>query len=95
MVTSLPTKIYENCIKVNMQKLHTVEWVWVMEMYKKVRDLREDKDMTQQQMADYLNVTQATYSRYESGELDIPTQVLIKLSRFHKVSVDYLLGLAD
>lgn len=78
-----------------MQKLHTVEWFWVMEMYKKVRDLREDKDMTQQQMADYLNVTQATYSRYESGELDIPTQVLIKLSRFHKVSVDYLLGLAD
>ncbi|WP_236339115.1 helix-turn-helix domain-containing protein [Paenibacillus plantiphilus] len=64
-------------------------------MYKKVRDLREDKDMTQQQMADFLNVTQATYSRYESGELDIPTQILIKLSRFHKVSVDYLLGLDD
>ncbi|CAH1195245.1 hypothetical protein PAECIP111893_00649 [Paenibacillus plantiphilus] len=78
-----------------MQKPYIIEWFWVMEMYKKVRDLREDKDMTQQQMADFLNVTQATYSRYESGELDIPTQILIKLSRFHKVSVDYLLGLDD
>ena len=64
-------------------------------MYKKVRDLREDKDITQQKMAEYLNVTQATYSRYESGELDIPTLVLIKLARYHKVSVDYLLGLTD
>ncbi|MCD9024663.1 helix-turn-helix domain-containing protein [Cohnella silvisoli] len=64
-------------------------------MYKKIRDLREDKDITQQQMAEHLNITQATYSRYESGELDIPTAVLIKLSRFHKVSVDYLLGLTD
>nr|WP_236338924.1 helix-turn-helix transcriptional regulator [Paenibacillus plantiphilus] len=64
-------------------------------MYTKIRGLREDKDITQQQMADYLNVTQATYSRYERGELDIPTQVLIKLSQFHKVSVDYLLGLTE
>jgi len=64
-------------------------------MYKKVRDLREDKDITQQKMAAYLNVTQATYSRYESGELDIPTTILIKLAKYHKVSVDYLLGLTD
>ncbi|MFD0872050.1 helix-turn-helix domain-containing protein [Paenibacillus residui] len=64
-------------------------------MYRKVRDLREDKDITQQQMAEHLNITQATYSRYESGDLDIPTSVLIKLSKFHKVSVDYFLGLTD
>jgi len=64
-------------------------------LYKRIRGLREDKDLTQQQMAEYLNITQATYSRYESGELDIPTVVLIKLSNFHKVSVDYLLGLTE
>jgi len=67
----------------------------VIDLYKKVRDLREDKDLTQQKMAEYLNVTQATYSRYESGELDIPTSVLIKLAGYHKVSIDYLLGLTD
>lgn len=64
-------------------------------MYKRIRDLREDKDVTQQKMAEYLNVTQATYSRYESGELDIPTPVLIKIAVYHKVSIDYLLGLTD
>lgn len=66
-----------------------------MSLYKKIRDLREDKDLTQQKIAEYLNVTQATYSRYESGELDIPTAVLIKLAEFHEVSVDFLLGLTD
>jgi len=85
--------LYEYRIKVNMQKSYNIEWFWVIDMYKKVRDLREDKDITQQKMAEYLNVTQATYSRYESGELDIPTSVLIKLAGYHKVSVDYLLGL--
>ena len=78
-----------------MQKSYKLEWSWVIDMYKKVRDLREDKDVTQQKMAEHLNVTQATYSRYESGELDIPTSVLIKLSEYHKVSIDYLLGMTD
>ncbi|MCL2677658.1 MAG: helix-turn-helix domain-containing protein [Clostridiales bacterium] len=64
-------------------------------MKTRIRDLREDKDITQQQMADFLNVTQATYSRYESGELDIPSMALIKLSQYYKTSVDYLLGLTD
>lgn len=63
-----------------------------MTMYQNIRNLREDKDLTQQQMADYLNITQATYSRYESGNLDIPSAILIKLSKFHNVSTDYLLG---
>lgn len=64
-----------------------------MHMYRRIRDLREDKDLTQQQLADFLHVTQATYSRYESGELDIPSSILIKLASFHKVSVDYILGI--
>ncbi|MEC0329163.1 helix-turn-helix transcriptional regulator [Paenibacillus sp. FSL R5-0527] len=61
-------------------------------MYKRIRDLREDRDMTQQQLADYLNISQATYSRYESGNLDVPSSVLIKLSEFYNVSIDYILG---
>lgn len=61
--------------------------------YPRIRELREDKDMSQKELADYLHVSQATYSRYERGELDIPTQILIHLARFHKVSTDYLLGL--
>ncbi|WP_238656186.1 helix-turn-helix domain-containing protein [Paenibacillus piscarius] len=61
-------------------------------MYTKIRDLREDKDITQQQMADLLHITQTTYSRYENGNLDLPSVVLIKLANFHNVSVDYILG---
>ena len=62
-------------------------------MYQRIRDLREDRDLTQKQMAEMLNLSQSTYSRYESGILDIPSSVLISLAKFHKVSVDYLLGL--
>lgn len=87
--------LYENCIKVNMQFPHKVKLFWVIDMYAKIRDLREDKDLTQQQMAEFLNITQATYSRYESGDLDIPSAVLIKLSEFYNVSIDYLLGQTD
>lgn len=61
-------------------------------MYKRIRDLREDRDLTQQQLADYLNISQATYSRYESGNLDVPSSMLIKLSEFYDVSIDYILG---
>lgn len=64
-------------------------------MYKKVRDLREDKDLTQQELAAMLHLTQATYSRYETGDLDIPTGILIRLSKFYNVSIDYLLGQTD
>ena len=64
-------------------------------MYQRIRDLREDRDLTQKEMADMLNLSQSTYSRYESGILDIPSSVLISLAKFHKVSVDYLLGLDD
>ena len=64
-------------------------------MYKRIRDLREDRDLTQTQMAKVLNCSQQVYSNYELGQRDIPTDILIKLSRFYSVSVDYILGISD
>jgi transcriptional regulator with XRE-family HTH domain len=64
-------------------------------MYRRIKDLREDRDLTQKEMAKVLNCSQQAYSNYELGQRDIPTNVLIKLSDFHKVSVDYILGLTD
>ncbi len=61
-------------------------------MYKRIRDLREDADMTQVQIAKILNCSQRVYSNYERGDIDIPTEILIKLANFHDVSVDYILG---
>jgi transcriptional regulator with XRE-family HTH domain len=57
--------------------------------------MREDRDMTQYDIAVLLNITQATYSRYESGALDIPSVSLILLAKFHKTSIDYLVGLTN
>lgn len=64
-------------------------------MYQHIRDLREDADLSQQQLADLLHISQATYSRYESGALDIPSQALIALAKFYGTSVDYLLDLTN
>ena len=64
-------------------------------MYPRLRDLREDADMTQKQVAEYLGMSQTGYSKYETGENDIPTEVLIRLARFYKTSTDYLLGLTN
>ncbi len=64
-------------------------------MYKRIRDLREDKDLTQKQVSAYLNCSQQVYSNYELGQRDIPTDVLIKLSKFYNVSVDYILSITD
>lgn len=64
-------------------------------MYRRIRELREDRDLTQAQMARILNCSQQVYSNYELGQRDIPTDILIKLSRFHNVSTDYILGLSD
>ncbi len=64
-------------------------------VYPHIRDLREDSDLTQADMAKVLNCNQAAYSYYEIGKRDIPTQVLIRLARYHKTSVDYLLGLTN
>ena len=64
-------------------------------MYRRIRDLREDRDLLQKDLAAYLNCTQVCYSYYEIGRRDIPTDVLIRLARFYHTSVDYLLGLTD
>lgn len=64
-------------------------------LYKRIRDLREDKDLTQQKMGEILSCSQRVYSNYERGELDIPTEILIKLADFHNVSVDYILNRTD
>lgn len=61
-------------------------------MYERIRNLREDKDLTQKQIAEYLNCSQRIYSNYERGDVDIPTFILIKLADFHKTSTDYLLN---
>lgn len=64
-------------------------------MYTRIRNLREDSDMNQTQMAKVLNMSQTGYSKYETGENDVPTAVLIKLAEFHKTNVDFILGLTD
>lgn len=64
-------------------------------MYRRIRNLREDADLTQKQMGEILNCSQRIYSNYECGDVDIPTSVLIKLAKFHKTSIDYLLELTD
>ncbi len=61
----------------------------------RIRDLREDRDLKQKQLADYLQVHQTTYSDYELGRLNVPIPVLHKLADFYGVSVDYLLGRTD
>lgn len=64
-------------------------------MYQRIRDLREDLDLSQTQMAKALDCSQQAYSNYELGQRDIPTAVLIRLAEFHKTSIDYLLGRTD
>lgn len=64
-------------------------------MYRRLRDLREDKDMTQTQVAKFLNMSQTGYSQYELGINDIPTPVLKKLAILYNTSVDYILELTD
>lgn len=64
-------------------------------MYRRLRDMREDKDLPQRALAELLHVSQATYSRYESGALDIPSEALIALACFYETSIDYLVGLTD
>ena len=64
-------------------------------VYRRIRDLREDSDLLQKDMADYLSCTQVCYSNYETGKRDIPTEVLIKLAAYYHTSIDYLLGVTD
>lgn len=64
-------------------------------MYERIRNLREDMDLRQADVAKYLNCSQVAYSYYEIGARDIPTDVLIKLAKYFHCSTDYLLGLSD
>lgn len=64
-------------------------------MYKRIRDLREDNDLNQTQVARMLGMSQTGYSKYETGENDLPTAILIKLARFYNTSIDYLLEQTD
>lgn len=64
-------------------------------MQNRLKDLREDADLNQTQIAKYLDMSQTGYSKYETGENDIPTRVLIKLAQYYKTSIDYLLCVTD
>lgn len=61
----------------------------------RLKDLREDLDLKQKDIAEYLHIKQNTYSQYENGQRQLPIDVLIKLSQYYKVSTDYILGLTD
>ena len=69
--------------------------IGMAERYERIRNLREDSDLTQEELGRRINVPQRTYAYYESGERMIPPRVLAALAQFHHVSVDYLLGLTD
>ena len=64
-------------------------------MYPRLRDLREDKDMSQTEMGKILSMSQTGYSKYETGENDSPTSILIQLADYHNTSIDYLLNITD
>ncbi len=64
-------------------------------MFKRLRDLREDRDLTQAQMAEFLKIHQTTYSDYEIGKLNVPIDVFIKLAKFYHTSIDFLAGITD
>ena len=66
-----------------------------MEYVKRIRDLREDRDKTQQEIADVLGTSQTMYARYERGANELPIRHLIALCRYYHVSADYILGLKD
>ena len=64
-------------------------------MYERIRNLREDKDLTQKQIGQLLNMSQTGYNQYEIGKNDIPTKILIELAKFYNTSIDYILELTD
>lgn len=64
-------------------------------MYHRLRDLREDRDLKQKDLAEYLQCSQVSYSYYEIGKRDIPTDVLCRLADYYQTSIDYLLGRTD
>lgn len=75
-------------------RIITEKWRWMMR-YQRIRDLREDHDLYQKDLADYLHCSQVAYSHYELGKRDIPTSILIQLANFYHTSIDYLLNQTD
>lgn len=63
--------------------------------FHRIRDLREDRDITQTKMAQLLKIHQTTYSDYELGNLNVPVDILIRLAKFYETSIDYIVGLTD
>ena len=63
--------------------------------YKRIKDLRIDKDKSQKDVAEYLNIAQRTYSGYENGTRNIPVQIVVKLAEYYNTTTDYLLNLSD
>ena len=64
-------------------------------MFERIRNLREDHDLKQRELAEVLSCSQRVYSNYERGDIDVPTEILIKLANFYHVSIDYILGQTD
>lgn len=64
-------------------------------MLMRLKDLREDSDITQKELAEYLHIRQNTYSQYENGQRQLPIPILIQLAKYYKTTTDYILGLTD
>ena len=71
---------------------HFMVVIW---LYRRIRELREDNDLLQKELAEYLKCSQVAYSRYELGQRDLPTEVLIALAKYYHTTTDYILGLTD
>lgn len=88
--------ISEIQIKVNILIPDMSYCTWVKKMkFERIKNLREDKDIKQRELAEYLNVSQNTYSQYENGVISLNAETLVKLAKFYDTSIDYLLELTD
>lgn len=73
----------------------SIDWNVFMPYYRRLRDLREDNDLTQNQLVEKLNMHKTTYTNYEQGKRDLPLSLAIKIAKFYNVTLDYLAGLSD
>lgn len=87
--------IWASPIFVNMELPILYNYCGGYVIYSRIRDLREDNDLKQIQLAKYLSVDQSTYSDYENGRINVPVEMLIKLADYYDVSIDYIVGRTD
>ena len=90
---------YHNCTRITGKSQYR-NWryckiLWVMKMYQRIRDLREDADLTQKKIAKILNCSQQSYSDYETGTGNVPTDMIVRIAKLHKTTTDYVLGLTN